>query len=1373
VSASTTTPYSIVVPETLITTLTLSDYSGSGVLADSHSAIQHIQFPDGMIPAGGAPMFKITSGPLAGTMVPFSYDLAPAIYPGGAYLRGADVLLRCPAAIAAGTPVTVGVYTGGTVPAPSGRSLSDITSNTNLNVTVGGLFNLTGTWVASVNQGITDAAANPANYADNYVAMDGDAGKVWMIRSNFQQAGANHGYFVCYNYIAVLQDSSGGFGAVRWLPKLVTPWYEPDLLVTGTNPTTGGTSITYLAFDSVVLNNGTTQINNAFEVNGTPVFGPSAAQPFTTTGGYLTTSSFFTTSSAFYSSCATGDAVKVASSYFTTSSAFYAACSTGDAAAIYNTYLISSAAFYNASSTGDTATISSTGTLPVPLTAGTTYYIIKGEPSFGILLATSAANAAAGISVLITSSGSGSATLTNTTRSVSSGVPVQLGGVLPSPLSSTTQYYIIKGATNEVALAASPANASAGIAVTFTTAGDPAITIADTTASVSTGAVPEFTATLPAPLSSGGTYYVIKGATNEISLATSVTNANAGVSIFLTSTTTGEITLIDSTVSVLSAFYTACSTGDTATISSTGTLPAPLVATTTYYIIKNATTNVVSLATSAANATAGTPIALTSTGTGTITLVDTVASASSVITSVASAIVPVNPFYAGCSAGDAATIASTGSVPAPLVAETTYYIVKGAPGEVSLASSPANASAGISIWLTSAGSGAITLTDSTASLTSGVSPVISALTLTSAESGIFQNWLVTVSGDNLPAGLEANTTYFWDPQAGTTSPDFVLTAFSNLAQSGLHPTSSGSGSVTPYQYITPFSAIFVCRTTDNRWNFLSGGGSVAADPLMLVTYSAADLIATQNIGPYDLTSACTSYPLYPYFPNTFGPLLRDTGTTGFHAEIGFNPTYVLDHLYHQTDLAQALIAESNVRMMSMCGATFAVCLRSQQYGGSLPCANNGHNNSGAAYPGMMPPQPSFAFPTNILPTNIVLMGVDQIGTSHMPHLNFYACSVLGGPEHRDILHEWGNSVILQGNTSTAPGTSGTGLGTANVTLSEYQPLGSDCWRNLVVPFTGNAYYGILLQFNQGRADGWALVFAAQAVMFQSAQNPSYNEYFSDVMAANAGYIQDLIASFPSEGMTYSATNGLWYSNNVFSQWEGSYILTGLGFSAYATGLTGFYIGAANMMQWYAHLESLMGGYVGWGYYIIMQRNGTSGTAPLVVNDDLLATEATDISWTSGSNVFVMDVSSIPYVPIVGDIMVFSSAGDGELPTAYESYVAYPMTAVTEVTALETYHITIGSAANTNSGSSPAFLQLTDANTRYPASRGLVLSDNAGSNSYFGQALGGMNFCAAYGCAAHAPDSSAITAAIADAMTRMVVQVPTPTYPTLWYADSFA
>lgn len=139
---------------------------------------------------------------------------------------------------------------------------------------------------------------------------------------------------------------------------------------------------------------------------------------------------------------------------------------------------------------------------------------------------------------------------------------------------------------------------------------------------------------LPAGLSAGTVYYAIADARNTfendtsrnriaIRLATSLANAEAGTAVDITADGTGTIARASFLIMQGDAMRH-LQTGDAVRVSSTGTLPAPLAAATDYYVIRERKANEenrsIRLATSAANARAGTAIALTSLGSGTHTV---------------------------------------------------------------------------------------------------------------------------------------------------------------------------------------------------------------------------------------------------------------------------------------------------------------------------------------------------------------------------------------------------------------------------------------------------------------------------------------------------------------------------------------------------------------------------------------------------------------------------------------------------------------------------------------------------------------------------------------------------------------------------------
>lgn len=127
--------------------------------------------------------------------------------------------------------------------------------------------------------------------------------------------------------------------------------------------------------------------------------------------------------------------------------------------------------------TGKTIVFTTTGALPAPLVAGTTYYAINRSATT-IAVATSLGNAIANGGLNLTTVGSGTNSLFASDQitvadalSFYTGTPVQVantGGALPVPLVGSTTYYAIYVDATHFKLATSLANALQGISINFT-----------------------------------------------------------------------------------------------------------------------------------------------------------------------------------------------------------------------------------------------------------------------------------------------------------------------------------------------------------------------------------------------------------------------------------------------------------------------------------------------------------------------------------------------------------------------------------------------------------------------------------------------------------------------------------------------------------------------------------------------------------------------------------------------------------------------------------------------------------------------------------------------------------------------------------------
>lgn len=232
---------------TLLTTLTIQNTSGSTQGTDFVSQVQGHPFVKGQIAngcSGAAPIFKLHN---TSTAVPFSEGTAPVCWPDGS-LRWVPFMWIVPSSIAGSGSIVLDIYSGGTTPAASSRTLSDASSGgTDLNVSVTGLDNLSGVWVSNLNQGISAALA------DNYTYIDGDAGKVVRVRAPFRQSGADHGQMEGYWYLQLLNNNSGGFCGMRYMARVTQPWYNI------TSPAKN-----WRSFSAFTMNNGASLIRDVF-----------------------------------------------------------------------------------------------------------------------------------------------------------------------------------------------------------------------------------------------------------------------------------------------------------------------------------------------------------------------------------------------------------------------------------------------------------------------------------------------------------------------------------------------------------------------------------------------------------------------------------------------------------------------------------------------------------------------------------------------------------------------------------------------------------------------------------------------------------------------------------------------------------------------------------------------------------------------------------------------------------------------------------------------------------------------------------------------------------------------------------------------------
>lgn len=306
--------------------------------------------------------------------------------------------------------------------------------------------------------------------------------------------------------------------------------------------------------------------------------------------------------------------------------------------------------------TGDGPFYVSTGTtLPTGLTA-TTYYWVRVLTADRFALATTLANAMDGTVVNLTGIGTGTQTVSrvavDTTldkiRSVAHGlttgtlVRLSTDGALPTGLAVTTNYWVIALTADYLQFAATLADSGTGTAINLTAVGSGTTTVSqcriDTTLDAyvfpsahgwvtGDGPVRATTGTtLPTGITADTDYYIVRISDTAVKLSDTEAHALAGTNIVdITAIGAGTQTLTRSDVDVaedgLKVASHGMQTGDgPVRFTTSSALPTGISAGTDYYIIR-LDANHFSIATSYANAIAGTDVNITAIGTGTHQLV--------------------------------------------------------------------------------------------------------------------------------------------------------------------------------------------------------------------------------------------------------------------------------------------------------------------------------------------------------------------------------------------------------------------------------------------------------------------------------------------------------------------------------------------------------------------------------------------------------------------------------------------------------------------------------------------------------------------------------------------------------------------------------
>jgi hypothetical protein len=329
----------------------------------------------------------------------------------------------------------------------------------------------------------------------------------------------------------------------------------------------------------------------------------------------------------------------------------------------------------------------------------------------------------------------------------------------------------------------------------------------------------ELPGTAPGGLAEGTDYYAIILDSNTIKVATSSVNATAGTAIDITSTGTGSIRALSGVTNgyqVTTGNISAGSdnltitghgltTGSRLRLATSGAVPGGVAEYTDYYAIVD-DANTIRLATSTANASAGTAIDLTSVGSG---VLDVSVLGGSGISAFNAATDEITKTAHGLATGERIRFSGAGTAPTGLSKNTDYYVIQGGNANTfKVATSYANALTSTAIDFSGSASGALSIL--TYSTTAAFNPTSDTVTATGSNLTTGQRFQFSNRDGTLATGLSAGVDYY---AIRVNSNEFkVATSIVNaMANTAIDFTGTGSGTT----YVTGLSGTSAFDPTTN------------------------------------------------------------------------------------------------------------------------------------------------------------------------------------------------------------------------------------------------------------------------------------------------------------------------------------------------------------------------------------------------------------------------------------------------------------------------------------------------------------------------------------------------------------------------------
>lgn len=206
-------------PGAILTSIILTNTSGSTLAAGSVSQMKGFSFKKGDIPTGQWPKFQLTDG----TVVPCTLLNSMATYWSDGSLKFVPGMVANPTPIGAGISVTVNVLNGGSLPVASSRSYNDavngITPQLQLDLLDSG-------WRSQLTGYVADLGGAISSPIKIVSYGNGACGGFWKVTANVAFGGTADGQLTCDFYIASLANLDGSFKGLRFALRPRLPYYD-------------------------------------------------------------------------------------------------------------------------------------------------------------------------------------------------------------------------------------------------------------------------------------------------------------------------------------------------------------------------------------------------------------------------------------------------------------------------------------------------------------------------------------------------------------------------------------------------------------------------------------------------------------------------------------------------------------------------------------------------------------------------------------------------------------------------------------------------------------------------------------------------------------------------------------------------------------------------------------------------------------------------------------------------------------------------------------------------------------------------------------------------------------------------------------------